>query len=68
MNETFAYFHAAPTNTPSPRYLMTLGRVAPGRKLAPITGSQTATGPKWDRVGETGYNFFGKENNNADHN
>ncbi len=60
MNTSFGYFHAAPTNTPSPRYLKTHGKSAPGKTLSPYTGAQTPTMPKWDKVGETDYHHFDK--------
>ncbi len=58
MNTAFGYFHSAPTNTPSSRYLKTLGKPAPGKALSPMTGTQKPTMPKWDKVGETGYSHF----------
>ena len=65
MNQTYAYFHAAPTGEISRLYLHTTpGRTVAGKPIAPMTGTQTATGPNWDRVGETEYNYFGGHNGN----
>jgi hypothetical protein len=58
MNTAFGYFHSAPTNTPSPRYLKTRGKAAPGKPLNGYTGKQKPTMPNWNKVGETDYRHF----------
>ena len=67
MNQTYAYFHAAPTGEISRLYLSLsnrTGRAVAGKPLASMMGTQTATGPNWDRVGETEYSHFGGHNGN----